>query len=80
MTSKAQKHAAGGRRERRRPRTSSPGVRTSASAVEKAFRLRYPDVAVDPALFRLVGIDMPVSLDAERAALGEALATRFTTR
>ena len=64
---------AGGRRATTRPRTD-------VKAAEKAFRRRYPEIAVDPELFKLVGVDPPLNLHAEREALREAVADRFATK
>ncbi|HXQ22041.1 MAG TPA: hypothetical protein VN812_10250 [Candidatus Acidoferrales bacterium] len=41
--------------------------------MQKAFERRYPDIAVDAELFRLVGVDLPLSLENEREVLREFL-------
>ena len=69
--------ARGQQRRTRRPRARA---HANPKAARRAFRQRYPDVAVDPALFRLVGVDPPLTLNAEKAALHEAVADRFASR
>ena len=47
------------------------------SAVRNTFQKKYPHVQIDPQLFRLVGIDPPLSLEEEKRDLREAIAARF---
>lgn len=40
---------------------------------EEAFKKKFPDVHVDPELFKCVGIDAPLSLRREKMALRNAI-------
>jgi hypothetical protein len=51
-----------------------------AALAQKAFQQRYPDIAVDPELFRLVGVDPPLNVESEREALREFIADRFAAK
>lgn len=79
MKSRGVKNTASEGRARVMRRSAKRRACSSAEVAEKAFRQRYPDIPVDAALFRLVGVDPPLSLDAERTALREALIERFAT-
>ena len=68
------------RRVRRQRRAATTHVRADARAARKAFQQRYPNIPVDPALFRLVGVDPPLNQDAEREALREVLADWFAEK
>lgn len=39
----------------------------------EAFKRKFPDLQVDPELFKLVGIDPPLSLSSEKKAVREAI-------
>jgi hypothetical protein len=47
------------------------------TSVRKAFRRKYPHVHISPPLFRLVGIDPPLSLAEEKKELWDVIAERF---
>ncbi len=79
MKSRGEKQADNGRRGgQRRGRPKVP-LRPNPRAAKKAFEQRSPDLAIDPTLFRLVGVDPPLSLGAEKTAVREALGDRFAT-
>ena len=40
---------------------------------EEAFKRKFPDLHVDPELFKCVGIDAPLSLRREKEALRDAI-------
>jgi len=80
MKSKGERQADNGRRGgQRRGRPKVP-LRSNPRAAKKAFEQRYPDLAVDSTLFRLVGVDPPLSLADEKAAVREALGDRFAAK
>lgn len=64
----------------RRPGGPKSSLRAKPKEAQRAFEQRYPDVEVDPALFRLVGVDPPLSVEREKAALREALVERSTSK
>ncbi len=54
--------------------------RRGRASPRAAFRSRYPQIGLDPRLFRLVGMDPPLSLEEEKRAIREAIAARSETR
>lgn len=85
MKSRDEKRAASAtrvrpRRVRMRRRAAPNHVRADARETRKAFQRRYPDIPVDPALFRLVGVDAPLHRDASHEAIGEVVADWFAEK
>lgn len=68
------------RRAGARGRPAKIRVRPDAKAAQKAFQQQYPTISVAPALFRLVGVDPPLSLDGEHEALRDALVDWFAEK
>jgi hypothetical protein len=63
-----------------RARRSRVFRRPNPRAAQKAFEECYPELPVDPALFRLVGVDPPLRLDTEKAAVRQALSDGFAAK
>jgi hypothetical protein len=63
-------------------------VERKAAALQKtrtisprdAFQRKYPHVRLDPKLFKLVGIDPPLSVQEEKRAIRETIAGWFEAR
>jgi hypothetical protein len=47
---------------------------------EEAFRKKFPSLRVDPELFKLVGIDPPLSLRSEKRAIREAISWLYESK
>ncbi len=54
--------------------------KTKATSPQTAFRRKYPKLSFDSRLFKLVGIDPPLSIEEEKKAIHEAVAVRFDTK
>lgn len=50
------------------------------TSVRNALRRKYPQVRIDPQLFRLVGSDPPLSLAKEKKELRDILTARLTDK
>ena len=47
---------------------------------KRAFQEAYPHIHIDPRLFKFVGIDPPLSLEKEKATIGEAMRGRLAAK
>ncbi len=54
--------------------------KSKAVSPRRAFQKKYPHVRVDPRLYKLVGIDPPLSVQDEKRAIREAMLSRSSSR